>query len=69
MADTHNEPSWVRLRSITQEKALDEFLSTAELAGTEFTAGSTSPRTALILEQNGKTSKLSPRTRQLILIF
>lgn len=28
----------MKLRSITQEKALDEFLSTAELAGTEFTA-------------------------------
>jgi len=29
----------VKLRSITQERDLDEFLSTAELAGTEFTAG------------------------------
>lgn len=37
--DTHDEPNWVKLRSITQERALDEFLSTAELAGTEFTAG------------------------------
>ncbi|BFZ59341.1 hypothetical protein YB2330_000349 [Saitoella coloradoensis] len=36
--DTKEEASWVKLRSITQEKALDEFLSTAELAGTEFTA-------------------------------
>ena len=28
-----------RLKSVTQEKDLDEFLSTAQLAGTEFTAG------------------------------
>jgi hypothetical protein len=28
-----------RLRSVTQEKDLDEFLNTAQLAGTEFTAG------------------------------
>ena len=41
---THNEPSWVKLRSITQERALDEFLSTAELAGTEFTAGTENTR-------------------------
>jgi hypothetical protein len=29
-----------RLQSVTQEKDLDEFLNTARLAGTEFTAGS-----------------------------
>lgn len=28
-----------RLKSVTQERALDEFLSTATLAGLEFTAG------------------------------
>lgn len=28
-----------RLQSITQERDLDEFLSTAQLAGTQFTAG------------------------------
>lgn len=28
-----------RLKSVTQEKDLDEFFSTAQLAGTEFTAG------------------------------
>lgn len=28
-----------RLKSITQEKDLDEFLNTAQLAGTDFTAG------------------------------
>jgi len=28
-----------RLKSVTQERDLDEFLSTAQLAGTEFTAG------------------------------
>jgi len=28
-----------RLKSVTQERDLDEFLNTAQLAGTEFTAG------------------------------
>ncbi|KAK9447424.1 P-loop containing nucleoside triphosphate hydrolase protein [Limtongia smithiae] len=32
------QPNWVRLQSVTQERDLDEFLSTAELAGTDFTA-------------------------------
>ncbi|EDN05412.1 conserved hypothetical protein [Histoplasma mississippiense (nom. inval.)] len=32
------EASWVKMRSITEQGALDEFLSTAELAGTDFTA-------------------------------
>ncbi|KAJ1950639.1 hypothetical protein EC988_004314, partial [Linderina pennispora] len=31
-------PSWTKLQSITQQGDLDEFLHTAELAGTEFTA-------------------------------
>ncbi|KAJ3053978.1 hypothetical protein HK097_002948, partial [Rhizophlyctis rosea] len=30
--------SWMRMQSVTQENDLDAFLSTAELAGTEFTA-------------------------------
>ncbi|KAL1582660.1 hypothetical protein WHR41_08777 [Cladosporium halotolerans] len=32
------EDDWVKMRSITEQGALDEFLSTAELAGTDFTA-------------------------------
>jgi len=32
------EAAWVRMRSVTEQGALDEFLSTAELAGTDFTA-------------------------------
>ena len=35
--DKH-EANWVKLRSVTQETALDEFLSTAELADKDFTA-------------------------------
>lgn len=31
-------PAWTRMQSITQEGDLEEFLRTAELAGTEFTA-------------------------------
>lgn len=31
--------SSTRLKSVTQERDLDEFLNTAQLAGTEFTAG------------------------------
>lgn len=33
-----------RLKSVTQERDLDEFLNTAQLAGTEFTAGITKDR-------------------------
>ncbi|CCE83965.1 Piso0_004562 [Millerozyma farinosa CBS 7064] len=32
------DPSWVKLRSVTQENSLDDFLNTAELADTDFTA-------------------------------
>lgn len=32
------EADWVKLRSVTQENALDEFLSTAQMADTDFTA-------------------------------
>lgn len=32
------DPNWVKLRSVTQENSLDEFLSTAQLADTDFTA-------------------------------
>lgn len=32
------EASWVKMRSVTEQGALDEFLSTAQLAGTDFTA-------------------------------
>ena len=33
-----HEADWVKLRSVTQENALDEFLNTAQLADTDFTA-------------------------------
>ena len=33
-----SEASWVKMRSVTEQAALDEFLATAELAGTDFTA-------------------------------
>ncbi|KAI0146372.1 putative ribosome biogenesis GTPase Lsg1 [Xylariaceae sp. FL1272] len=32
------EAAWVKMRSVTEQGALDEFLATAELAGTDFTA-------------------------------
>ncbi|KAF2666267.1 P-loop containing nucleoside triphosphate hydrolase protein [Microthyrium microscopicum] len=32
------EAAWVKMRSVTEQGALDEFLNTAELAGTDFTA-------------------------------
>ncbi|KAJ1841592.1 hypothetical protein LPJ73_006067, partial [Coemansia sp. RSA 2703] len=36
--DMDDGPSWTKLQSITQQGDLEEFLHTAELAGTEFTA-------------------------------
>ncbi|CAB4378435.1 unnamed protein product [Rhizophagus irregularis] len=36
--DLDDGASWTKLRSITQQRDLDEFLSTAQLAGTQFTA-------------------------------
>ncbi|KAN0087062.1 hypothetical protein V8E54_000750 [Elaphomyces granulatus] len=38
LTNAAKEASWVKMRSITEQAALDEFLSTAELAGTDFTA-------------------------------
>ena len=38
VTNAHKEASWVKMRSVTEQGALDEFLSTAELAGTDFTA-------------------------------
>ncbi|KAF3901769.1 hypothetical protein AA313_de0203482 [Arthrobotrys entomopaga] len=35
---THKAADWVKMRSITEQQALDEFLATAELADTDFTA-------------------------------
>ncbi|KAI5963161.1 uncharacterized protein KGF55_002953 [Candida pseudojiufengensis] len=32
------DPNWVKLKSVTQENALDEFLNTAQLADTDFSA-------------------------------
>lgn len=32
------EDAWMKMQSVTEQAALDEFLSTAELAGTDFTA-------------------------------
>ena len=38
MDDSHSA-AWTRFQSITQENDLEAFLNTAQLAGTEFTAG------------------------------
>ncbi|TQS38125.1 hypothetical protein Golomagni_01376 [Golovinomyces magnicellulatus] len=38
VTNERKEASWVKMRSVTEQGALDEFLSTAELAGTDFTA-------------------------------
>ncbi|KAL2355745.1 nucleolar GTP-binding protein 2 [Cryomyces antarcticus] len=38
VTNAKQEASWVKMRSVTEQAALDEFLSTAELAGTDFTA-------------------------------
>lgn len=38
VTNASKDASWVKMRSVTEQGALDEFLSTAELAGTDFTA-------------------------------
>jgi len=38
ITNAHQEAGWVKMRSVTEQGALDEFLATAELAGTDFTA-------------------------------
>ena len=38
LTNAPKEASWVKMRSVTEQGALDEFLNTAELAGTDFTA-------------------------------
>jgi large subunit GTPase 1 len=46
------EAAWVKMRSVTEQAALDEFLSTAELAGTDFTAEKTSNVKIIHTDQN-----------------
>ncbi|KAI8952745.1 hypothetical protein F4801DRAFT_203306 [Xylaria longipes] len=38
ITNDRKEAAWVKMRSVTEQGALDEFLATAELAGTDFTA-------------------------------
>lgn len=38
LTNEKQDAAWVKMRSVTQQGALDEFLATAELAGTDFTA-------------------------------
>ena len=38
ITNDRQEAAWVKMRSVTEQGALDEFLATAELAGTDFTA-------------------------------
>jgi large subunit GTPase 1 len=38
LVNDKQDASWVKMRSVTEQGALDEFLATAELAGTDFTA-------------------------------
>ncbi|EXJ79957.1 hypothetical protein A1O3_08243 [Capronia epimyces CBS 606.96] len=46
------EAAWVKMRSVTEQGALDEFLSTAELAGTDFTAEKMSNVKIIHTDQN-----------------
>jgi large subunit GTPase 1 len=41
VTNANKEASWVKMRSVTEQDALNDFLSTAELAGTDFTAEKT----------------------------
>ncbi|KAJ6782568.1 hypothetical protein PWT90_04560 [Aphanocladium album] len=38
LVNEKQDAAWVKMRSVTEQSATDEFLSTAELAGTDFTA-------------------------------
>lgn len=38
ITNDRKEAAWVKMRSVTEQSAMDEFLATAELAGTDFTA-------------------------------
>lgn len=38
LVNDKQDAAWVKMRSVTEQGALDEFLATAELAGTDFTA-------------------------------
>ncbi|CCF59392.1 hypothetical protein KAFR_0G03600 [Kazachstania africana CBS 2517] len=73
--DKH-EANWVKLRSVTQESALDEFLSTAELADKDFTAdrhanvkiirmdgGVNNPQTQVFGLSNEQKEKLNEKQR------
>lgn len=38
LTNEKQDAAWVKMRSVTEQSAMDEFLATAELAGTDFTA-------------------------------
>ncbi|EEB06295.2 GTP binding protein [Schizosaccharomyces japonicus yFS275] len=52
ITDPNDEPSWVKLRSVTQQTDLDEFLSTAELSNVDFTAEKLNVKVIQNSEQN-----------------
>lgn len=65
--EDHSEDSWVKLRSITQETALDEFLTTAELADKDFTADRFSNVQIIRMDHNkseGGSSGLTLETKK-----
>lgn len=41
LVNEKQDAAWVKMRSVTEQGALDEFLATAQLAGTDFTAEKT----------------------------
>lgn len=51
-----HEADWVKLRSVTQESALDEFLSTAELADKDFSADRHSNVKIIRLDSNNESA-------------
>ncbi|XBW34973.1 hypothetical protein QEN19_000538 [Hanseniaspora menglaensis] len=65
--DDNSADSWVKLRSITQETALDEFLTTAELADKDFTADRFSNVQIIRMDHNkseGGSSGLTIETKK-----
>jgi large subunit GTPase 1 len=64
VTNEHAEASWVKMRSITEQGALDEFLSTAELAGTDFTAEKMTSVKILSADQRSRNPFLLSRDEE-----
>ena len=66
LTNDKKQAGWVKMRSVTEQGALDEFLATAELAGTDFTAEKTNNVKIIHTDQKNPYLLTSAEERRLL---